>query len=217
MKKPIFIPFADAPIKNIIFDLGGVILNIDYKLSIKEFNNLGLTNIESLYTQAQQVGLFDEFDQGFISPLQFREGIRKLSKQILADMQIDSAWNAMLLDFPATRLDLLKTVNNHYRSYLLSNTNAIHIKKFNAIIHKAFAITNLSSCFEEVYYSHRIHLRKPDPEAFLLILNSNGLKAEETLFIDDSIQHVEGARRLGIHAYHLKVDEGESIENLFAL
>jgi putative hydrolase of the HAD superfamily len=216
MKKPIFILFTDAPIKNIIFDLGGVILNINYQLTLNAFKKYGVKNIESLYTQAQQVGLFDKFDRGLISPQQFREGIRKRTRQNLTDNQIDEIWNAMLLDLPSQRLALLHQIKHYYRSFLLSNTNYIHIEEFSKIIYRSFGINDLSDYFEKIYLSHLIKLRKPDPEVFLLILKSNGLRVEETLFIDDSLQHVEGARSLGIQAYHLKVNEGESIEALFA-
>lgn len=215
MSKPIFTPFANQNIKNIIFDLGGVILNIDYHLTIDAYKNLGITDFESMFTQAQQVGLFDQLDKGLVTPAQFRDGLRQLSGLALTDRQIDDAWNAMLLDFPPHRLEVLKSVKNHYKTFLLSNTNAIHIDEYNKVLHKTFGVENLSVYFDKEYYSHLIHMRKPDAEAFEIILRENDLNPSETLFIDDTQQHVEGARKLGILAYHLDVPAGESIENLF--
>ncbi|NHB68950.1 HAD family hydrolase [Perlabentimonas gracilis] len=215
MSKPIFIPFANQNIKNIIFDLGGVILNIDYHLTIDAYKNLGITDFDSMFTQAQQVGLFDQLDKGLVTPAQFRDGIRQISNPALTDKQIDDAWNAMLLDFPPQRLDVLEKVKPHYSTFLLSNTNAIHIEEYNKVLHKTFGVDNLSVYFDKEYYSHLIHMRKPDAEAFEIILRENNLNPSETLFIDDTQQHVEGARKLGILAHHLNIPAGECIEKLF--
>lgn len=217
MTKPIFSPFAHKNIQNIIFDLGGVILNIDYNLTIKAFRNLGAQNFESLFTQAQQVGLFDKLDKGTISPGEFRAGIRQITSINISDQQIDHAWNAMLLDLPSVRLDLLKEINCHYKTYLLSNTNAIHFDEYNKYLQNSHGIKNLSNLFDKEYYSHIVNDRKPNKDIFYLILNDNGLKPEETLFIDDSIQHVKAANKIGILAYHLNIPQGETIEELFVI
>jgi putative hydrolase of the HAD superfamily len=121
----------------------------------------------------------------------------------------------MLLDFPPQRLDVLEKVKPHYRTFLLSNTNAIHIEEYNKVLHKTFGVDNLSVYFDKEYYSHLIHMRKPDAEAFEIILRENNLNPSETLFIDDTQQHVEGARKLGILAHHLNIPAGECIEKLF--
>jgi len=217
MTKPIFSPFAQKDIQNIIFDLGGVILNIDYNLTTEAFGDLGAQDFESLFTQAKQVNLFDKLDKGIISPEEFRDGIRRITSLDMSDQQIDLAWNAMLLDLPAVRLDLLKKIKHHYKTYLLSNTNAIHFDEYNKYLQNQHGINNLSNLFNEEYYSHIINNRKPNKEIFNLILNENGLKPEETLFIDDSIQHVEAANKIGILAYHLNIPQGETIEELFTI
>ncbi|HOP05576.1 MAG TPA: HAD family phosphatase [Tenuifilaceae bacterium] len=215
MSKPFFIPFRHRPIKNIIFDLGGVILNIDYHLTINAFKKLGIDSFESYFSQAQQNGLFDKLDKGQISPQEFRNSLRELVNLSLSDSAINQAWNAMLLDFPKHRIELLKKVKGHYKTFLLSNTNAIHIEEYNKILDRTFGYKNLSFLFNKEYYSHEIGMRKPDEEVFLHIIKENLLHPEETLFIDDSIQHVEAAQKLGINTYHLNIPEGESIENLF--
>lgn len=215
MQKITFLPYRHLNIKNIIFDLGGVILNIDYHLTIDAFKRMGFDNFDEIFTQAKQTGIFDKLDKGLISPEDFRNGVRELSGKPFSDQQIDEAWNAMLLDFPVHRLELLKKIHTQYRTYLLSNTNQIHIEVYNQILHKTFGVKDLSPFFEKEYYSHVIHMRKPHAEVYQFILNSNGLKPEETLFIDDTEQHIIGAKEVGINTYHLKIKEGEAIENLF--
>jgi glucose-1-phosphatase len=210
-----FLPYKHFVIKNIIFDLGGVILNIDYQLTIDAFKRLGFYNFDAVFTQAKQTGIFDKLDKGLITPMEFRDGVRELAGKSYTNEQIDDAWNAMLLDFPVHRLKLLEKVHAQYRTFLLSNTNQIHIDVYNQILLKTFGVKDLSHFFEKEYYSHVIHMRKPDAEIFEFILNQNGLNAEETLFIDDTEQHVVGARKMGINAYHLKLKDGENLENLF--
>lgn len=217
MGKPIFKPFASKNVKNIIFDLGGVIINLSYQATIDAFKAIGFDEFEEVFTQAAQVDLFDKLDKGLISPADFRNALRNLYKVNLTDQQIDIAWNAMLLDFPKHRLDLLLNIKQHYRTFLLSNTNAIHFVAYNQMLNNSFGFENLSHYFEREYYSHLVNMRKPDSEVFLKILDENGLNASETLFIDDSIQHVVGAQKLGILAYHLNIPKGENIENLFSI
>ncbi len=190
-------------IKNIIFDLGGVLLNIDYQATIKAFKDLGINNFDEMYNQAAQDHVFDGFDKGDISPTVFRDEIRRITRMPLTDESIDHAWNAMLLDLPWHRIDLLQGVKANYRSFLLSNTNAIHIPVFHDYLHREYGMDNLSALFEKQYLSHEIGMHKPDREPFDLILNENDLNPEETLFIDDSIQHLEGARAAGIKTFWL--------------
>jgi len=121
----------------------------------------------------------------------------------------------MLLDFPTHRLNLLEEVHTNYRTFLLSNTNQVHIEVYNKILFNAFGVKDLSHFFEKEYYSHVIHMRKPDAEVYEYILNQNGLNKEETLFIDDTEQHIIGAKAVGINSYHLNLKFGETIEGLF--
>jgi FMN phosphatase YigB (HAD superfamily) len=185
-------------IKNIIFDLGVVLLNIDFKLTINEFEKLGISNVNEIFTGYEQREFFDAFEKGLISPSEFRNEIRKHSQKLLTDDMIDHAWNAMILDFPAERINMLITIRNKYRIFLLSNTNAIHFPVYNELLTKEFHIANLSDLFEKAYYSYRLGLRKPDKEIFELVVRENKLIPAETLFIDDSPQHIATAATLGI-------------------
>lgn len=198
-------------VRHIIFDLGGVLLNLDYSLTEKAFKDLGLTNFNELFTQLKQTSLFDDLEKGGISGDEF---LNRLLAEIAIDMPrepLRDGWNAMLLDFPVRRLQLLQQLRNHYDLFLLSNTNEIHELAFNEILFRAHAIPSIATFFDRVYYSHRLGMRKPDKEIFELILTENELEPEHTLFIDDSPQHIETAKLLGIQTIHLR--KGMTIEN----
>ena len=197
------VPPALKNIQNIIFDLGGVILNIDYNLATQALRQFSSFQKDVEFSQKQQSELFDAYEKGEISSAEFRQQLREHYRINATDDQIDEAWNAMLLDFPQERINLLQALGSKYRLFLLSNTNEIHMLRFNQIANESFSIPSLDSLFEQVYYSHLIGMRKPDDIVFETILNQNGLKAEETLFIDDSIQHIESAQKLGIKTLHL--------------
>jgi putative hydrolase of the HAD superfamily len=200
--------------KNIIFDLGGVILNIDYDLTAKAFEQLGLPNFQQLFSKASQETLFDLYEKGHISSEDFRETLKNAMKTPVSNEILDAAWNAMLLDLPTGRLELLKKMKSTHRTFLLSNTNEIHIHWFCNSLRQHFGIPDLSGHFEKVYLSYEIGLRKPDASIFQHVLQKNQLDPAETLFIDDSPQHVEGAKKLGIQTYWLDVRK-EDITSLF--
>ena len=191
-------------IKNIILDLGGVIINIDYQLTIKAFTQLGVANAELFYSKQQQVTLFDLLETGKIPPNEFRNQIRKLTNTNLSDEQIDSAWNAMLLDFPPQRIAILSQLKTKYKTFLLSNTNEIHYKTYTQLLQREFGEKDLSAYFHKEYYSHITHIRKPDPEAFKIIIHEQNILPEETLFVDDSEQHITTADTLGFQTHLLK-------------
>jgi putative hydrolase of the HAD superfamily len=200
--------------KNIIFDLGGVLLNIDYKLATKAFSDLGLTDFDKLFSKAHQTKLFDLYEKGQISSETFRNHVKSCFNIPIDDSTINNAWNTMLLDFPPERLLLLQQLKTKHRIFLLSNTNEIHIQYINNYFQETFGIPDLSGYFEKVYLSYEVGMRKPDAEIFELVLSENKLDPNETLFIDDSIQHIEGAKKLGIHTYWLDIKK-ESVMNLF--
>jgi len=197
----------------VILDLGGVILNIDYNHTVEAFRALGFDNFEAQYSKLQQSGLFDKLETGRIGESAFIEEIQK-SIPNASSAQIISAWNALLLDFPVGRIETVKAIADAFPTYLLSNTNSIHYKVFNQTLHAQTDIADIKSLFKTAYLSHEIHWRKPDKEAFQLIIDEHKLDPKRTLFVDDSPQHIEGAKALGIHAYHMKDDD--SLEALFA-
>lgn len=196
-----------SEIKNIIFDLGGVIINLDIPKTISEFNKLTNKPFESIYTQLHQSPIFDLFDKGQISEADFFFELNNSLDQPLTHKQLINAWNAMLLDFPIHRLELLNQLKQRYRIFLLSNTNETHIAQFENDLYQHHGYKNLEPFFEKVYYSCRINMRKPDGEIFDFVLQENTLNASETIFIDDSPQHIEGALKTGIKAHVLSKEK----------
>lgn len=200
--------------KAVIFDLGAVLLNIDYGLTSKAFKDLGVDDIDQLFSKKAQTILFDKYEKGFISEKEFCDGVRKISQLDISDQQIINAWNAMLLDFPVERLQLLDALNKTYPIFLLSNTNYTHLCFIEDYLQMHFGFKNFGHLFKKEYYSHKIGMRKPDAEIFELVLRENNLDAHTVFYIDDSIQHIEGAKKLGIDAYWLEVEK-ENIMDLF--
>lgn len=188
----------------IIFDLGGVILNLDYNLTIEAFKHLGGERFDELYTQANQSHIIDDFEIGKATTEEF---IRFMLDFLPAENQsqtIVDAWNKMLLDLPTSRIELLKHIGSQKRIFLFSNTNAIHYSEVLQILKTEFGNKNLfNELFEKAYFSHIAGVRKPNKEAFQLVLDENQLDPSKTLFIDDSIQHIEGAQKVGLQTYHL--------------
>jgi HAD superfamily hydrolase (TIGR01509 family) len=191
--------------KAIIFDLGAVILNINYQNTIDEFTKLGVKNASTFYSKKVQTNLFNQIETGMISSNKFLKALQKETKNANIK-QVEQAWNAMLLDLPEERLQRIKKLKKNHTIYLLSNTNAIHIDAFKKQLgNKKW----LSFCelFDKMYLSHELGLRKPDVKIFEYILKEQKLKAEEVFFIDDSPQHIASAKKIGIHCHHLLDDE----------
>jgi putative hydrolase of the HAD superfamily len=195
--------------KNIIFDLGGVILNINTQLTFDALEKLGLKNTFQEENEAKE--LFFNLEKGLSSPLELRRFIRKISGCNHTDEEIDAAWTAMLLDIPADRVEYISDLKKNYRLFLLSNTNEIHKIKFHREFEENFGYP-INQLFEKNHYSHEMGLRKPDPAIFLQVLKENGLDASETLFIDDVEENVLAAESVGIIG--LKILPGTLLESL---
>lgn len=194
----------NAQYNSIIFDLGGVVLNLDYNRTINAFKELGKENFDRLYTQSNQDKIFDLFETGSITAAEFRKYMKAFLDDSIPEGAINNAWNAMLLDLPPQRIELLLKLKERYKIFLFSNTNEIHLEAFRNIISDTYGNSHLlETIFHQTYYSHLLGLRKPNIEAFQKILDNHQLIPEQTLFIDDSIQHIEGAQKLGIHTHHL--------------
>ena len=191
-------------IRNIIFDLGGVIINLDIQKSVDALQQLSRTGRTVPFSQKEQSELFDLLEIGAILPEEFRRRVREEYDIEADDDTIDAAWSAMLLDIPGGRIELLQRLSQTHRLFLLSNTNAIHYLRFNEIVRQNSNFPNLDGLFEKTYYSHLIGRRKPHPEVFEHIVTEQKLNKSETLFIDDTYQHIEGARLAGLNALYLQ-------------
>lgn len=198
-------------IKNIIFDLGAVLLNVNYQNTIDAFSLLGLDKPEEAFSKQKQDEFFRKYERGQISDEEFLIG---LSERVGgADLgELRNAWCRMLGELPNEKYDFIKKLSQKYKLFILSNTNQIHQLWFEKKIDEQYGWKSFSDCFEFIGYSHRINQRKPDKEAFQYILKRYDLESLETLFVDDTMEHVEGFRKLGVHAIHYKV--GEDLEDL---
>lgn len=184
-------------INNIIFDLGGVIINLDMERTYHAFKKLAGEREVPMFNLTIQHEIFKQFEVGAIDTPTFLDGMRALIGPY-TDAQLTDAWNAMLLDIPAERVALLRELKQKYRTFLFSNTNQIHFDGFNKILNEAHGLPGLDPLFEKVYFSHTMGLRKPDVASFLQIINENGLVPAETLFLDDTAGHLEGAKIAGL-------------------
>jgi glucose-1-phosphatase len=201
-----------AALKNIIFDLGGVLLNIDYNKTKLSFEELGFNDFDHMYSQYSADMLFSQLETGKISNEHFCDYlVKKAGGKINAD-QICTAWNAMLLDFRKDSLGFLEQLSKTYRLYLLSNTNAIHLQAFGEIFTRETGKASLNDYFTKAYYSNEIGLRKPNEDVFEFVLKDAGITAAESLFIDDSYNNIETAQKLGFKTHLLL--SGETIEEL---
>ncbi len=232
-------------IKNILFDLGGVLLNIDFKKTFDAFAALGIEDAHGLNDRPEVLELFMGLERGEFGKEAFLGRFRELVLVPAGprfrgddnrfrgddrgfrgddsrfrqddrggdDEQIIDAFNALLLDFVPERIELVQKLRSKYRCFLLSNTNAIHAECYNKRLKENFGIENLDHLMERAFYSHDLGCRKPDPEIYLKALELAGIKAEETMFIDDSQENVDAALKLGIQG--VRVDEEYTIVEVF--
>jgi glucose-1-phosphatase len=199
-------------IKNILFDFGGVLFDIDYHKTAQAFTELGFGNFEEMFSQYKANMFFQKIETGEISESEFYERLKEMTPQPVTNRQLEDAWNAMFIGFRLESLNFLKTIGEKYKLYLLSNTNAIHYKGFSEILRETTPYALLESFFTKAYYSHEIHLRKPGIEPYEFVLKHAGINATETLFIDDSYTNLPNAEKLGIKTHLLL--PGERIENI---
>ncbi len=202
-----------SSIKNIIFDFGGVLFEINYEAPIKAFAALGFIDFSEVFTQAKQQPVIDQYESGKISDELFLQFLESRVSGATREQLLD-AWNSILLHIMPEQVEVVEKLKGKgYKTYLLSNTNAIHVAKFESLIAEKMNPENFRKAFDEIYYSNVIGLKKPHEEIFLKVCEWNSLNPAETLFIDDSIQHVLGAESAGLQAYHLK--SGERLTDVF--
>ncbi len=191
-------------IKNIILDYGNVLFDIDFSVLRQSFIDLGVKDVDKFYGHKTQHALFDAFDKGIITATQFRNEIRKAAgNSELSDEVIDKGWNSLLIGVRAGHHELLLQLKTRFRTFLLSNNNEIHYNWIIAYLNRDFGLQDNSGFFEKDYYSHLMGMRKPDREIFEFVLDRHDLNPAQTLFVDDSHQHIETAQGLGLQAHLL--------------
>ncbi|AWA31317.1 haloacid dehalogenase [Flavobacterium magnum] len=193
-------------INTIIFDFGDVLINLDKEKSLAEFKKLGLDGPNTALLR-----LNDDFERGRITEEAFLQGFKQqLPTATIA--QIKAAWNSLIGDFPLYRLEFLQLLATKYRLFLLTNTDIIHMENFESQVGMSFA-SDFYRCFEKVYYSHEMGMRKPETAVFNFILKKHDLSPKRTLFVDDKKENTDAAAALGINVWHLQPDE--DVVNLF--
>ena len=202
----------DSKIKNVVFDLGGVLINLDFDNCLNAFRKAGFQDIEKQACQFMGKGFFSQFELGEISPEEFRKAIRKEVSEALSDHEIDDMWNLMLLDIPREKLDLLLKLREHYMVYLLSNTNRIHWDYAceQMFCYRGFRVNDF---FEDIFLSFEMHKAKPEKDIYEQMMKEANILPEETFFIDDSAINCQAAISLGIQSYHYHI--GEDLSSLF--
>jgi epoxide hydrolase-like predicted phosphatase len=193
-------------IKNIIFDLGDVIINIDVPFAARSFAELSNRSLEEVQELIHQNEVFKKFETGHLSAADFRAYIRELLQQPeWSDEAIDTAWNSLLLDIPAERIQKLQELaQKGYRLFLLSNTSSIHIDEVNKILHRTTGVKQLNDLFEKLFLSYDMGIMKPHPDIYHGVLAQAGLLAHETLFLDDNADNIRAAAEVGIHTIHVQ-------------
>src|ERR1043165_9836080 len=193
-----------SSIKNLIFDLGDVIIDIDYMVTISEFQKLAVVDFAEIVSYNKQSHIFDQFETGKVTAQQFRDELKQFLKAGTTDDEITAAWNAILIHYPPAKMQLLQQLKTQYRTFALSNINEIHVNSINEAAKAQFGVADFGSFFHKAYYSNEVGYRRPDKAIYELVLRQENLIAGETFFVDDKAENVEAAKALGLQAYQLK-------------
>ncbi|MBC7921000.1 MAG: HAD family phosphatase [Ferruginibacter sp.] len=194
----------EPTIKNLIFDLGAVLLNIDVPRTARALTELAGRDLTWVEGRIVEFGLFSRYETGQWTDAEFRDQVRTAMEAPVGDEPIDAAWNALLLDFPPERIELLRRLKPQYRTFMLSNTSAIHFRQVERILRRDTGYPTLHDLFEKVYLSFEMKKLKPSPAIYEQVLRESGLQPSETLFFDDNLANVNAAKQLGIQTVHIQ-------------
>ncbi len=190
--------------KTIIFDFGGVVIDIDPQLTINEFKKLGMSDSDTFLKPGFINNVIRKFERGILTPEVFRDKVRAEAGINFTDQQIDDAWNALLFDIPAERIEVIEEVKKNYKILLLSNSNEIHYDLYVRDLQLRFGYREFDELFDKAYFSFDLHLSKPDIEIYEFVMYQHKLNPAETLFIDDNIDNIKTAKSLGWKTFHLE-------------
>ncbi len=196
-----------AHIRNIVFDIGNVLVDIDYNVTIAEFQKLAKVDFAEIVSYPKQEKIFDRFEKGEISVSDFFTGLKKYLKDDVSDVQITDAWNSILINYPKAKFDLLEKLKLNYNVFALSNINQIHADSLDVVAQNQLGKNSFRDFFHHAYYSHEMGYRKPEAEIYEIVLNEQKLVPTETLFIDDKAENTAAAETLGIQTHHLTAPE----------
>lgn len=204
-------------IKNIIFDLGGVVLHIDPDASERAFKQLFTDDSgEVVFNSVIKSGLLQSFELGKFGTESFFNQIQHFTGSNISVHKLYQAWMAMILDFDPEKIRFIERLKNRYAVFLLSNTNEMHYAYLNQKFTNQFPYTSLDSLFHQAFYSFRMGCSKPDEKIFVKVLEETGIKAENTIFIDDAEANIKAAGKLHFRVWHHRMnDDFDVLENLF--
>lgn len=191
-------------IKNIIFDLGDVIINIDFALTFQAFSKLTDKSLDEVYEEFREKQIWEKYETGELSNQAFLNLLRSALNLKETDVEIINAWNALLLDIPRKRIELIKSLSEKYRLFILSNTSEYHIIDVNRILSEMSEFNDLKELVEVAYYSYEMGLRKPDPAIYQKVLDEQGIVASETIFLDDNKENIDSAMTLGLNVFRVQ-------------
>ncbi|MCW3124532.1 MAG: HAD-superfamily hydrolase, subfamily variant 3 [Bacteroidetes bacterium] len=195
-------PLDPTGIRAIIFDIGNVLIDIDYDVMVAEFKKIAKYDFREIINYTHQESFFDLFEKGKITVPGFHNTLRKYLAEGISDEEIVHAWNSILVSYPSQKFELLQRLRIKYKIYALSNINALHLEGIDNYMTAAFGV-DMRSYFDHAYYSHEMGLRKPETEIYQAVITNAGLDPAHTLFIDDKSENTEAAAALGMHVYHL--------------
>jgi FMN phosphatase YigB (HAD superfamily) len=201
-------------ISAIIFDIGNVLIDIDYEVMVGEFKKIAVVDFKEIVTYSHQDQVFDQYEKGKITTAEFRKALRKYLKPEVTDAEIDRTWNAILIHYPIAKFELLKELRKRYKLFALSNINELHAGAIDSYVQREFGVAGMASYFDHAYYSHEMGQRKPEKEIYQMVLDREGLDPSRTLFIDDKLENTDAAAALGIQVYHLR--DRDTLLDLFA-
>ncbi|RLD88150.1 MAG: HAD family phosphatase [Bacteroidetes bacterium] len=193
--------------KTIIFDFGGVVIDIDPQLTINAFDKLGMTDSGTFLQPDFINNVIRKFERGILTPEAFRDKVRARANTDFTDQEIDDAWNALLFDIPAERIEVIEGLKKTHKILLLSNSNEIHYDLYVRDLQLRFGYREFDELFDKAYFSFDLHLSKPDIEIYEFVMYQHKLNPAETLFIDDNLENINSAKSLGWKTYHLQSPE----------
>ena len=189
--------------KAIVFDIGNVLIDIDYEVMIAAFNKIARGDFHQQVSYSHQRPIFDQWERGEVSAAEFRDSLRPLLLEGVTDAQIDQAWNSVLVAYPPERFHRLERLAQHYNLYVLSNINEIHLAAIDTHIRKHFVQPDMRSFFDEAFYSHEIGMRKPEARIYQEVIARTGLLPDELIFIDDKQENTAAAALQGWQVHTL--------------
>lgn len=199
--------FREMKYKNLIFDLGNVIIDLDVPKGNRQMKET--TGIGFLDATDEDLETFYDFEKGLIPEAIFINYFIRRSLKPVQALDVIRAWNAMLVQIPLERLLMMRDLMDHFNVYVLSNTNETHVRWMGDYLLNTHDVDSLNSFAHKIFFSHELKLRKPDFEIYEAVLNQTNSRPEETIFFDDHLRNIEAAKSVGMEA--VQVDPKDEI------